>query len=94
METPTDMERLVHLLNEVNASDMTPRYYLEADHHSAVPLIKNLLCSEMITEEGHMNWDKRDELASYGFRLVPIEKDNWGWIVGAVVTDLGMITFG
>jgi hypothetical protein len=88
------MERLVCLLNEVNASDMTPRQYLEAEHHSAVPLIKSLLEMEMITEGGHLNWDKKDELAEAGFRLVPIEQDNWGWIIGAVVTDLGMITFG
>ena len=88
------MERLVQLLNEVNASDMTPRYYLESEHHSAVPLIKSLLASEMITKGGNLDWDKKDELAGYGYRLVPIEQDNWGWIVGAVVTDLGMITFG
>jgi hypothetical protein len=94
MSTPTNMERLVYLLNEVNVSDMTPRQYLEMGHHSAVPLIKSLLEMEMITEGGNLNWDKKDELAAHGFRLVPIEQDNWGWIIGAVVTDVGMITFG
>ncbi len=94
METYTNMERLVHLLNEVNDSDITPRQFLEEKDHSAVPLIRSLLCAEMITEGGHLNWDKKDELAGYGFNLVPIEQDRWGWILGAVVTDAGLITFG
>lgn len=94
METPTDMERLVHLLNEVNDSDMSPLQFLNDTHHSAVPLIRSLLDHLMITPGGHLDWDKKDELAGHGFQLVPIEQDRWGWIQGAVVTDNGMITFG
>ena len=48
----------------------------------------------MITDGGHLNWEKKDELHAHGFELVPIEQDRWGWIVGAVITDVGMITFG
>lgn len=88
------MERLVHLLNEVNDSDMTPRQFLNDTDHSAVPLIQSLLEQIVITPGGHLDWDKKDELEEHGFRLVPIEQDRWGWILGAVVTDNGMITFG
>jgi hypothetical protein len=88
------MERLVHLLNEVDNADMSPKQFLNETDHSAVPLIRSLLEQLMITPGGHLNWDMKDELDAYGYRLVPIEQDRWGWILGAVVTDNGMITFG
>jgi len=94
METLTNMERLVHLLNEVNNSDITPRDYLNETHHSAVPLIKSLLSMVLITEGGHLDWDAKDELHENGFEVVPVEQDRWGWLEGAVITDVGQITFG
>ena len=87
------MDRLVELLNEVNASAMTPRDYIDEKHHSAVPLIKSLLCGLLITEKGNLNWDVKDELESYGFQVFPVEQDRFGWLMGAVLTEKGAITF-
>jgi hypothetical protein len=92
--TSTDMERLVHLLNEVNNSDITPRDYLDESHHSAIPLIKSLLEQVLITPGGNLDWDKKDELEALGYRAFPVEQDSWGWVIGAVATDTGAITFG
>ena len=88
------MDRLVHLLQEVNNSAHTPRQYLHENDHSAVPLIKSLLCDLLITEGGNLNWDAKDELESYGVEVYPVEKDQAGWIIGAVQTEKGAITFG
>lgn len=87
------MERLVELLEEVNASAITPRDYLEEKHHSAVPLIRSLLCGLLITEGGNTDWDAKDELESYGFQVFPVEQDRFGWLIGAVLTEKGAITF-
>jgi hypothetical protein len=94
MESQTDMERLVHLLTEVDASAITPRQYLNENDHSAVPLIKLLLGDLLITEGGNLNWDRKDELESYGFVVYPVEQDRFGWVLGAVETEKGAITFG
>lgn len=88
------MERLVALLTEINNSDIRPRDYLDERHHSAVPLIKTLLCEVLITPGGNLNWDAKDILYSYGFSIYPVEQDRWGWIQGAVITTKGDITFG
>ncbi len=90
---PTAMDRLVSLLEEVEASAITPRDYLEENHHSAVPLIRSLLCALLITVKGNLNWDAKDELQSYGFKCFPVEQDEEGWIVGAVLTEKGAIKF-
>lgn len=88
------MERLLWLLEEVNNSACTPRDYLNENHHSAVPLIKSLLCELLITAGGNLNWDVKDVIESYGFEVFPVEKDQAGWIIGAVQTEKGAITFG
>lgn len=88
------MERLVALLEEVDRSDIKPRDYLEENHHSAVPLIRSLLCALLITKGGNLDWDAKDELESFGFIVYPVEQDRFGWLVGAVLTEKGAITFG
>jgi hypothetical protein len=87
------MDRLVNLLKEVNRSDIKPRDYIHETHHSAVPLIKSLLCYLLITEKGNLDWDAKDELESYGFDVFPVEQDRYGWLIGAVQTEKGAITF-
>lgn len=88
------MERLVELLEQVNASAITPRDYLQEKHHSAVPLIRNLLCELLITKNGQTDWDAKTELESYGFGVFPVEQDRFGWLIGAVQTEKGAISFG
>lgn len=88
------MERLAGLLTEINNSDITPRQYLHEHHHSAVPLIKTLLADLLITPGGNLNWDAKDVLHSFGFTIYPVEQDRSGWILGAVITNKGDITFG
>lgn len=89
------MERLVGLLQEVENSAITPRDYLNETHHSAIPLIQSLLSEIMITEGGNLDWDAKDMLlAKYGYSMFPVEHDSYGWIIGAVHTEKGAITFG
>jgi hypothetical protein len=87
------MDRLVALLEEVNRSDIKPRDYLEENHHSAVPLIRSLLCFLLITEKGNLDWDAKDELEGHGFIVYPVEQDRFGWLIGAVLTNKGAIKF-
>ena len=82
------------LLNEVNDSDMTPQEYLNETHHSAVPLIGSLLCEMLITKDGGVDYDAKEALESHGFPVYPVERDGFGWLVGAVLTSKGAITFG
>jgi hypothetical protein len=73
------MDHLVCLLRDVNAP---------------LGVIQKLLCEILITPEGSVNWEAKDELESYGFWVYPVERDSFGWVVGAVETDRGVITFG
>jgi hypothetical protein len=88
------MERLAELLEEVNNSAITPRKYIHESHHSAIPHIKYLLSELLITKGGNLDWDAKDVLEGYGYRVYPVEQDRYGWVVGAVETEKGSITFG
>ena len=88
------MDRVVTLLKEIEASAITPRDYLEESHHSAIPLLKGLLGDLLITPGGQLNWDAKDDLAKWGFVCFPVEQDRFGWVIGAVDTEKGAITFG
>jgi hypothetical protein len=88
------MERIVQLLKEIEASTITPRDYLQDSHHSAVPLLRSLLAGVLITAKGNLNWDAKSDLEDYGFKCFPVEQDRFGWILGAVDTEKGAITFG
>lgn len=88
------MEQLVKLLTEIETSTIEERDFLHESDHPAVSLIEGLLCELLITKGGNVDWDAKDELESHGFRLYPLEQDRWGWIIGAVITEKGDITFG
>lgn len=88
------MERLVALLQEVENSDIKVRQYLEEKHHSAIPLIKSLLEEVLITPGGNLDWDAKDILYGHGYDCYPVEQDRFGWVLGAVETEKGAITFG
>ena len=82
------------LLSEIDSSDIKPHEYLNDTHHSAVPLVKSLLCEILITKDGGVDYDAKDVIESSGYPVYPVERDGFGWMIGAVLTNKGAITFG
>jgi hypothetical protein len=89
------MEQLVALIEDLEASDLAPRQYLEYDDHPTVQPIAIMLQAIFITNGGNINLDARDDLRKYyGYELHPVEHDAWGWLLGGLHTKKGIITFG
>jgi hypothetical protein len=89
------MEQLSTLIGELEASDLDPRQYLQDEDHPNVRIIGILLETVFITPGGNINLDARDEFRDqYGYELYPVERDDWGWILGGLRTKKGTITFG
>ena len=89
------MERIVALVDEINRSDIKPRKFLEESDHSAIPLLRSLLDELLITKEGNVDWDAKYilELENDIF-IYPVERDGFGWLIGGLITDKGVVTFG
>ena len=86
---------MVALIEELEASDLEPRQFLDYADHPNVQPIAIMLEAIFITTKGNINLDARDDLRQYyGYELHPVEHDSWGWIVGGLHTKKGIITFG
>jgi hypothetical protein len=48
----------------------------------------------MITSDGEVDWDNRETLLRAGWCVYAHEKDRFGWLLGAIVTQKGDIVFG
>lgn len=89
------MERLVVLIQEVEASTVRQQPYLTESDHRLVPIIANMLQELFITAGGHMDFDAKDKfMEEYGYELYPVEHDRWGWVLGGLQTKKGTIVFG
>jgi len=89
------MEQLVTLVQELEASDLDPRPYLQDEDHPNVRRIGILLETVCITPKGNIDMDARDTLREmYGYELYPVERDRFGWLIGGLQTEKGTITFG
>ena len=85
------MEQIVTLVDEINASAITPRRILEEKHHSAIPLLKSLLTHSLFTSEGVVNCDVKNTLELE--HRISISLPNTG-SPGGLLTAKGLVTFG
>ena len=88
------MDQLLSLLHEINTSDILYHDFLNESHHPAVSLIRELLYDLLISADGSVNWDIKRELEQQNVYVYPVERDRFGWLLGAVETEKGDITFG
>jgi len=51
-------------------------------------------CVLLIDSDGKCDWSNISILKSAGFDVIPIERDSFGWLIGGIVTNKGIITYG
>ena len=90
----TLMERLLSLLKALEESDVVPRKFLKSHTHESVSEIDSLMDLLCIDEEGCVRVDVVQQLTKLGYAVYPIERDRFGWVLGAIETKKGSIMFG
>jgi hypothetical protein len=78
---------------EANPEIVKNRDFLSHDS-SDVKEISNLAETHLITAFGECNWDEIRWLCDAGYRVFALEQDRFGWVVGAIQTKKGIITYG
>ena len=48
----------------------------------------------LITGMGLVNWGAVDILAQHGYGVFPMERDSFGWLIGGISTNKGILVFG
>ncbi len=50
--------------------------------------------SVLIDEGGSCEWENITILKDNGFYVFPLEKDRFGWLIGGISTNKGIISYG
>ncbi len=64
------------------------------DRHKLVQEAAYLAESVLIDENGERDMYAESILRLAGFDVFCMEKDSYGWLIGAIETDKGLITYG
>ena len=56
--------------------------------------LSNLAETHLITRNGQCNWDEIQTLEDAGYRVFAVEQDRYSWLLGAIHTKKGIITYG
>jgi len=56
--------------------------------------ISNTACDILINDNGCINYNRVFMLRDAGYYIYPGEQDNFGWLIGVIVTKKGNIMFG
>ncbi len=68
--------------------------FLSNDCCSEVSEISKLAETYLITFTGACNWEEIQILNDAGYRVFAVEQDRYGWLLGAIHTKKGIITYG
>jgi hypothetical protein len=88
---------LLTKLNELNSSKKeykTECNYIMEEKDILLTDIDILADKALITKDGHPNFDNNQILKENGFDVFPVERDSFGWLIGGIRTEKGIITYG
>lgn len=88
------MEKFLTLLKNLEDDD-----FLEEDEFLSqdIPIVHeiSLMADDiLITPSGFCNWANIHLMEDYGYRVFPLERDSFGWLVGGIQTEKGIIAYG
>ena len=85
------METLQTLLKTLEESKDVPFQDFLPPEIPIVKRIGDLAETLFITKNGTCHWDNIHNL---GYKVFALEKDRFGWLIGALETKKGIITYG
>jgi len=88
------MKKLIESLIKINSGELQCEITKYDKRYIVCEEVSNLVNKYLITEGVSPNFDNMRILADKGFRVFPVEKDSFGWLVGGIMTKKGILTFG
>lgn len=87
------MEEFLNKIEELEESDMIASEYLQNDD-LMVTDISIMANNLLIDVDGNCNWDNIEIMKNHNYDVFPLERDRFGWLIGAIQTSKGIITYG
>lgn len=87
------MDTLLSLLKFLETDNsVTPQEFLSNEH----PIVKAIehVAEGVLIVDG-TEWEvAMDVLKEKGYRVFPVERDRFGWLIGGISTKKGVVTYG
>lgn len=88
------MDNFINLLKKLEAdNDIKVADILDYDVPN-VSVISIMAESLLINESGHCNWENIEIMKKEGYYVFPLERDSFGWLIGGISTNKGVIAYG
>lgn len=88
------MENLIRFIRRLERDNSIVEARYLSHNIQLVRDIAQLACNLLITDEGDCNWKNIEYLQKMGYKVNPIESYAFGWLIGGIFTDKGIITYG
>lgn len=88
------MDNLIKLLKQLESDDTIESKDILDSGNSLVDDISREAEWLLVTDEGYCNWENMDKLKDEGYSVFPLERDNFGWLIGGISTTKGVIAYG
>ena len=93
------MDELIRLLKDVDSGSKTiDQEDISSDKRGNIYIddseISYLANTLLITNTGRCNWDNIALVRKEGFDVFAGDQDSFGWLVGCIRTNKGIITYG
>lgn len=93
----TRLQKLLNMLKGIE-NDTIP-HRVEVDEYDKglyviCEQVEDLAGELLIGESGRCNWVSINYLRDNGYRVYPVDRDSFGWLVGGIKTKKGLVTFG
>ena len=85
--------KFVELIINLNESDIAEKEFL-TEPKNIVNEIIDIATVIFIDAEGCVNYKNIIECKKYGIYIYCIEQDRFGWLIGGIQTNKGIIRFG
>ena len=94
------VDAFIELLKKVDSGEYDIKIVLTKDEigitHEYIdaPELMNLAATHLITDRGGCDWNNIKKLNNAGFKVFAIEQDSFGWLIGGIRTNKGVIMYG
>jgi hypothetical protein len=90
------MDKLIELIKKIEDDPKITgiEYEVLSTNHELVKEASSLAECLLITNEGRCDWANINQLISKGYPVYALEKDRFGWLIGGIDTQRGIISYG
>lgn len=88
------MDKFLTLLKKLEEDEFLGEDEFLSQEIPIVSELSHLADELLITPSGFCNWENIHTMEDHGYQVFPLERDSFGWLIGGIQTQKGIIAYG